>query len=291
MFFEIKAPDGFRAISSSQAVMEYGKPLLDKLAEEGDLEEMNEALQLTSLLWNYTLFVGQEREKEKKRKEVVRQLKGKLKITEGEAVEFLKEMVERKSYLFPPTIQPEYPMVMFVRKETRSAIAKFNYEGISFSEEPIRPSEEDREMISDLQTLDKYLAEGVDYGEWEDHYFGLEERCHERYQQWLIDKGISEYSEVFSFCVEVYLNYVYRYEHTDFVSLKNISRAYLEEFFYDHLLRKVVVEPQEYVWWLPALKFFQIFLQEKGYLKKAQPILKLLDKIEPHFIEILRQRY
>src|SRR3989339_564664 len=46
----MEPPKGFIAISSSQALMEYAKPLMEKNAES--LEELNRRMELASSLWN-----------------------------------------------------------------------------------------------------------------------------------------------------------------------------------------------------------------------------------------------
>ena len=45
--------------------------------------------------------------------------------------------------------------------------------------------------------------------------------------------------------------------------------------------------------WLPSLKLFYRFLNEKGYLssKETAVLLGSLDAMEPHFLEILQKRY
>ena len=49
---DLGAPEGFRSISFSQAIMEYGTPLVEQSKNEN---AMNAALQLSGLLWNYAL--------------------------------------------------------------------------------------------------------------------------------------------------------------------------------------------------------------------------------------------
>ena len=89
-----------------------------------------------------------------------------------------------------------------------------------------------------------------------------------------------------------YINTVNTYMHQDIITLQNVSAIYIEEFFADYLLRKMMVEhPQEYTHWAPALKLFYTFLSEKGYLRDAALPIRLLDEFEPHLITILRKRY
>ncbi len=76
-----------------------------------------------------------------------------------------------------------------------------------------------------------------------------------------------------------------------FFHLKTVLPIYIEEFFVDHVLRKVIVEPHEYIKWPPALKLFYNCLYEIGYMENPERVIRLLDEIEPHFIGILRDRY
>ena len=63
------------------------------------------------------------------------------------------------------------------------------------------------------------------------------------------------------------------------------------EFFEDFLIRKMMVEPAQYILWPPALKFFYLFLHEKGYLNKSDKIIGQIDKIEPYFIKVLKHQF
>ncbi len=119
----------------------------------------------------------------------------------------------------------------------------------------------------------------------------MEKDCAKRFEKWLIEKGMEEYSRKFPFYLNTYLNFIYRYIHDDLVTLKSVSPRYFEEFLFDHILRKVIVEPQEYSCWPPAMKLFYRFLYEKNYLDDPEPIINQINKIEPRFIELLRKRF
>ena len=79
--------------------------------------------------------------------------------------------------------------------------------------------------------------------------------------------------------------------HDDIVLLKEVPPIYIEEFFTDYVLRKVMVDPNEYVQFIPAIKTFYTFLHEKGYIDNPEPMIELLDAYELTFIEILRKRF
>ena len=92
-------------------------------------------------------------------------------------------------------------------------IAPFNWDDLTLAAEPVPPDDEDRELVEALQRLDQYMADGVDYGEWEDLFLSMKDSCCERFFQWLRHKGVEEYSQEFAGCVEVYLDFVYGYMH------------------------------------------------------------------------------
>lgn len=289
-FADMEAPEDFRPISMSQAIVEYGKPLAS-LTENNDEVDFNEILQMSSAFWNYSISFKDGREDEKLKSKIIGLLQSRFGMHTEQASDFLMEMVERKNYLFPEEIQPKFSTMMFIRKEIQHLITEFNYNKLKYSDEPIEPDEEDKELIKMISDIDRYLYDGVDYGVWEDDFFSMEEKCVDRYEKWLDDKGLAEYDEKFSFCVETFLNFVYGYMHDDIVILRSVLPKYFQEFFSDYALRKAIVEPHEYVNWPPGLKLLYRFLHEKGYVEDPEPITQLLDEIEPYFIEILRKRY
>ena len=80
--------------------------------------------------------------------------------------------------------------------------------------------------------------------------------------------------------------------HDDIVLLKSVGWIYWKEFFEDYLVRKVMVEkPTEYMDWAPALKLFYRFLHKKGYLEDPIPMVSLIDRVEPDFINVLRKQF
>ena len=111
------------------------------------------------------------------------------------------------------------------------------------------------------------------------------------FEKWLLEKGVEKYKDEFVFYIEVFLNYTYRYDHYDMVTLQSMTLECLEEFFYDHILRKVMLEPNEYVQFPPAIKLFYRFLSEKEYLNNSDTIEIMIDEIEPKLLIILRKRF
>jgi len=288
-FSDMDAPDGFRPVSITQAMMEFAKQIMEDAKGENLQDE--EALQIATILWNYQIMIEDGNEGDSILSELTKEIKSSFGLNDKEASEYIQKMVEKKKHLFPPEIQPRHPMTIFMRKEISHLIPEFSYSKIDLSGESIPPDDEDKKLIKSIIKMDQYIINGADYDDWEDHYFAMKEECSAKFYNWLNDKGLSEFSEDFPYWVEIYLNFIYSYMHDDIVLLEKVSPIYIEEFFADYVLRKIIIEPHEYVQFIPAIKMFYVFLNEKGYIDEPGPIVKLVDAFEPHFIEILRKRF
>lgn len=286
----IDAPPGFQAIPMTQGVIEYAKPLMDYV-DKGIVKDPNEVYQIAMALWNYDISV-KEGDFRITKKEIIKQIEQKLKLNTDEASDFFDMMVRRKEHLFPDEIQPAHPMTMFMRQEKHYIISEFNYTKLNLSDEIYDSTIEDEKVVHELNLMDDYIADGVAYDEWEDHFFQMKEKCKNRFENWLRLKNVKEYCEDFPHNIEVYLDFIFGYMHDDDdINLKNVTSIYIEEFFVDYLLRKVHTEPPEYITWPPAMKLFYQFLKEIGYIERPEKVTKLINKIEPVFVNILKERY
>jgi hypothetical protein len=283
---EPDAPPGFRPISATQAMMEYATPIM-AYVDDGAVEDINEALQVSLLLWNSTLPEAPAAARQS-REEIVSQIETTLQLGRQDADALYDQMIERKAYLFPDDIQPNNPMTMFMRKEVEYLITPFEESQLTLSDEIIPPNDDDNTFVKALEELDARIDFGEDYGDWESDFFEMQELCCERYRHWLLAKGVPEtFSQQFAFCLEPYLNFIYQYDAGDVL---HVVPDVIEEFFMDWLMRKVMVKPPEYTKWPPALRLFYRFLSEKGYLDDPEPMLKGLYDIEPEFIELVKSR-
>lgn len=104
---EMGAPDGFRAIGMAHAMMEYGKPLNDYFGKTPQgMNDLNKLMKLSMLLWNHALDEEKGEARSARKSEVVTALSEAFGLN-GEATEALRDrMVERRSWLFPPEVQP-----------------------------------------------------------------------------------------------------------------------------------------------------------------------------------------
>jgi hypothetical protein len=283
---EPDAPNGFRPISTTQAMLEYAAPIM-AYVENGTVADPNDALQVGLLLWNSTLPAVPVAMRQA-RSAIVAQIETTLQMDRQEAEAFYDKMIERKAYLFPDEIQPEGSMTMFMRKEVEYLITPFAESQLHLSDEIIPPDGDDDTFLHALEQLEARIDFGEDYSDWEADFFAMQERCCERYRHWLRAKGVSEtLSQQFAFCLDPYLSFIYQY---DAGSVLDVLPGALEEFFMDWLIRKVMVKPPEYTQWPPALRLFYRFLSEKGYLDDPEPILQGLYAIEPAFIALVKQR-
>jgi len=284
------APEGFRSIGMAQAMMEYAKPLME-MVEEGGIEDIEGATQAAMVLWNYALCVEEGHETRKTEKDIVKAIMAGFDLDKTSARALFTKMIERRSYLFPPDIQPKGSPFMFIRKEVRHIIRPFDYDTLDLSDEIIPPDEKDKALVGRINELDRHMKAGTDYEEYESLFFSLKDECQSRFEKWLADKGLTQDAGLFSDCLHIYLDFIYGYMHDDTIALESVAPVYFVEFFEDFLLRKMMAEPNEYVYWPPALKLFYRFLHEKGYLESPAKIIEAIGKVEPYFIEVLRKQF
>jgi hypothetical protein len=284
------APEGFRSIPMSQAIMEYAKPLLEFAKDEEDA--FNDTLQIGMLIWNYSISVEEGKGDKKIENKILKSLSSAYSLKKDEAITLLTKMTDRYNHLFPKDKQPEPGTpFMYIRKEVHYLIKPLDFKRLAFSNEIFPPEQEDVDLIEKIEELDGYIENNADYSSYEDLLFSLHDECRERFEKWLTAKGLKEGIENFSFCLQTYLDFIYAYMHDDTVVLKSVPDIYFLDFFEDFLLRKMMAEPMEYVYWPPALKLFYRFLHEKGYLDNPDDLISKIDKIEPYFIEVLRKQF
>ena len=286
---EYHPPEGFHAVPYMQAMMAVAEPLQKLANDDGGDEGMEDANNMMSVLmniWNSTLPKMPEHQK-KTREELVEQICDAYQMDETDAEALLDEILERKAYLVPDDIQPEDPRTMFIRKEREYQIAPINDAQVAFQDNRLAISPEDVEMLRQLRRLDGMLADGEEFDRWESLYFEVERACGGRYFEWLKANGVQEeYYNAFPFCIEFFLDFVYRYN----AGTPEILQYHeLEDFLLYHLVRKMMVRPEDYALWLPAIRFFYRFLGEKQYLSDPQRVIGFVNSIEPEFLAYLKE--
>ncbi len=287
---DIQAPSGFRVVSYSQAMMKYAGPVMEA-SESEDIKDLNEKMQIAMTIWNYAIAADLLAGPRPSEEEIIHKICNALKISNQEAAEFFKKMIEWKSFLFPEELQQKGAPFMVMRKEVSHLIAQFDLQRINLSDKPISPDQEDKKFINNLKKLDSFIMRRADYDEYEDLFTSVRENSTELFYKWLIAKGVEESREELVWFPELLSDFVYGYLHEDAFVLKSIPPGYLSVFFSDFVLRKVVIEPHLYTYIPASIKLFYKFLWEKKYLDNPVPVISVIDEIEPHFIEILREGF
>ena len=278
-----EVPEGFRAVSMTQAMMEFADPLMEYV-ENGTVADPNDALQIGVALWNFASPSG-VLEKES-RKDLIKNISKTLRLTSQEAEALFNRMIERKAHLFPEEVQPQGAMTMFMRKETEYEIVPFDEGQLQLSEDPVPDTQDDRKLIDALLRMDQFLDEEAEYDAWESHFFSMADLFRESFEAWLGAKGCPEtYGDLFPFCADLFLTFLYQYEG---IGLRSVSKNVLDGFFMSFVMRKAIVKPPEYVYWPSALRLCFAYLAEKGYLKNVDRTLKSINVIEPKFIALVK---
>jgi len=280
-------PEGFRAIPVLQAIMAITEPLQKFVGEESE-KTIERMMSVMMDIWNFTLPQVPVQQK-KTRDDLIEQFCDMYHIDETDAEELLDEIIELKEYLLPDDIQPDDPRTMFIRKDREYQILPVDDSKIAFQEGRLVISPEDVDMLMELRRLDGMLADGEDFDKWEPLYFEVEQACGERFFEWLQAKGVQEeYSNAFPYCIEFFLNFVYRHNAG---TLEILQYHELEDFLLYHLVREIAIRPEDYVLWLPAIRFFYRFLGEKMYMNDPERVIRLVNNIEPEFLKFLKDTF
>ena len=290
---DIQPPDGFRSVSTTQALMEYASPIMDIAPlPTNDIKRANEILNVATEIWNYTIDESILKEGKKSEKEMLSLISQRLGLDQDKANEFLSMMVERKDFLFPDEVQPKGYPFMFLRKQVSYLISKFNNEELNLSKKILDPNVTEIGLVENIDRLDQYIVASADYGQFEKLLLKVQDTVFDRFKIWLSKKGVSKHQEQFAYMAGVYLEFMYGYEHEQPLILKEGPGKYLVEFTVDFILRKVSFEPWEYTLVPSALRLFYTFLYEKGYFHEPPNVMtEFIDRLEPRFIDILKERF
>lgn len=287
---EIEPPKGFRPVSITQAILEYSKPFDEKLGEKTE-DNFKLVMDLGMNMWNFTEARISYEEKSVLKVKIILSLVNNLKMKKNEANDFFDKMVERKEYLFPQSIQSEDTMMFFIRKEDMVFIPDFDYSQIKISKIPIPADEKDQDCIKSILFIDAQINQGADYLKWEKKYFQMCDKCKDRFIKWMEDKGVKKLVQDMAFNIDFFLKFIYTYRHEEEFTLRFLPALALNEFFGDFLIRKMLVKPHEYTYYIPSIKLFYEFLADKNYINDSQTYIAQLDEIEPQFMKILREHF
>lgn len=285
-------PEGFRTISSSQAMMEYARPIMEKTESEEDLEG---AMQAAMVFWNYSLALKNQKsdpELAAMKKTIMGELRESFNMDETSAQEFLDMMVARYDHLFPEEIQPKGVPFMFIRKEVKYLIRPIEGGRIKLDETPLAIGKKEHAHIEKLRQLDDMIGSERDWDDIENVLSSVKEPVAEFFQNWLIAKGLEvRLAGDLSNCLFLWFDFIYAYGHNEDTCLASVPASSWDEFFHDFLLRKMMVEPPIYVNWPPALKLFYKYLGERGFVENRDEADQFIRDVEPDFYDLLKRQF
>lgn len=291
-FPEIQPPDGFRKLSASQALIEFGRPLFEMVPQPNSASKANEVFGVIPEIWNFAIDEQVATLGRKTEKQIITLISRKLGWPQGKARDFFSMMVERKRFLFPEEAQPKGTPYVFMRKEVTYLITRFDYERLNLSPEIIPANGLDSKAVKNLQKLDQSIECSEDYDKLEKLFLDVELGLLKRFSRWLVQKEVGEYTDQYCFTVGTYVDFIYGYEHQPLLTLRAEPGKYLVEFMIDFLLRKTSMEPWEYTLAPTALRLLYTFLYEKGYLDEPPTLMiGFIDIIDGHFIEYLKEQF
>ena len=294
---DLQPPDGFRLVSPTQAIMEYGKPLMEMIPMPDDVSKANEVFGVVPEIWNYTLDdkripEGKKSEGKKSEKEMLSLISQRLGFDKKKSHDFLSKMVERKNNLFPAEVQPKGSPFMFIRKVVSSLISRFDYERLKLNPEVLPPNTLDIKLVRYLNKLDQYIKRSANYDKYNKLLLNVQDGVFYRFNEWLSAKGLSEHQQQFSFITEGYLIFIYGYQHEHPLTLKDRPGKYLAKFVVDYLLGKTSMEPWEYTLAPATLRLIYRFLYEKEYLDEPPDMMmEFIDILEPPYIDVLKEQF
>jgi hypothetical protein len=293
---EIQPPPGFKLVSLTQAMVEYAWPLLqipyaEDIDEHEDIDESHDGMWIAVEIWNCSNSGKSGKAARSAKNEIIdkiRKIKG---ISDQEADELFKKMLERKSFLFPEELQPEGLPFKVMRKVISHLITPFDQGRLTLPAQPIPPDKEDKSFISNLKKLDSVYMRKADYGEYVNIFRYVSKNCNGLFGKWLMIKGVDEFREDLVWLPEIFCHFVYSGVGRDRFVIKSIRRPNLALFFLEFVLEEICVEPLFYTYFPASMKLFYRFLCEKKYLDDPAPIMAAIDEIEPHYIERLRENF
>ena len=290
-FSTIEAPDGFKTVSASQGLMYYGEPILSKAKNTNDdINTLNKNFQIAVQIWNYVNPRIEHSQEEKS--EIIQQIKDLLDIEDIGAENFFEMMVQRKNNLFPEEIQPEGVTILFQRK-----IDTFQIEPVQLSELGIHSDRKVditkyEEILERLKDLDRRIENEHEYLDYEDLMFEAKESFESKFVEWMKELKFKDKNiENTCFAFSVYYDFIYGYMHEDITKLNSVEKGYIQEFFRDYAIRKVMINPEEQAEWTGAIEIAYLFLLDIQYIDEinAKRIQKYIKEEEPRFIKYLRK--
>jgi hypothetical protein len=287
-FGDSDALEGFRPISIAQAMMEYGRPLVESLAPQ-NADDMEGAQLMVSTLWNLAISIERGETSNDSREKVVRAFAEVLEQPEDQVDAMVQVMLDRKTWLFPPDLQPDMSMLMIMRKEERHDITFVTEASLLAGDPAYSANDDDNALHDQLVDLDLKIANEDDGDEWQDALNDVKEEADRRFRAWLEPRVAAEHLDDLLFVVNLFMDFAYFFLGCSMTSLRQQD---FEEFFLEFILQKVNLDdPTCMEKWPAALKLFYSFLADVGYVDDAQSARSHIDSVHEVYTDSLRKFY
>lgn len=280
----------FRPLPFIQAMMHYARPLMDMSPGE-DLAPTPDIFQMAVSIWNYASPLAVSDRHEKQRRELIKAISSTFRVDKAEGARIFEMMVERREFLMPQDLQLPNPFFMFVRRDVSYLLSEFDYARIKFSADPAPRHDDDEAWLSGLRELDSWVRDGGEVWEYEDDVTEVKDKLFASFWEWLPAKGLEEFADDFHFYAGTYFEFVYECDHGKVVTLESVPVSSLEKFFSDFVLRKALTQPTKYPTCPAAVMFLYKFLEDKGYIRNAKPMIRKVGELEPIFFMFLKELF
>lgn len=151
---------------------------------------------------------------------------------------------------------------------------------------------EDLKVVHNLNRLDQLVIKFADPDRHDELLWDVQQGVMERFNIWLTQKGFDQNRSTILTFSEIFLTFIYGVNREEPITLKSASGQSLTEFMVNYLFRNTSMKVGEYALCPSAIRLLYLFLQRKGYLiDLAGNMITLVEKIEPLFLYLLRERY
>lgn len=267
--------DGFRIVGPSQAMLDFGKPIVEVFKNE-DPEVFNLALQFVQFCWNLAVT-----EDDQITKQMMKEFQP---LSKDKDIKILIDsMIERHHLMFPTIKQDKgfHIRERVIDEPEPVDEAYFDESSVIISAEIIPANDKDRTLFEKLTLLeDSIRTDNEDY--FEKHFENVQDRLIDRFEDWCHQKGATEEQiEHFCFAVNRYIDFLYGYQG---VTLGKANDSIFDRFMTEFWIRKTWAEAESITAMPMALKLFYQFLKEKEFIKNDKPFQTMINRYKAKFL-------
>ncbi len=267
--------DGFRVVGPAQAMMDWGKPILERFADSE--EGMNEAMSFLQMCWNIAVM-DDGADKERAKRDFVRHL------GRNDLAGQVDYLLKRHKLMFPTLNQEKsfYLRERVIDELTEKDRKYFDEQAVKLSEEVFGPGLLDRKISQRLAEVDEsVLSREAGGSSYEKRFARLADDLIDRFDDWCRKKGANEeQAGHFSFAANRFLDFLYRYVGRP---LSTADGSAFKEFMTIFWIRKTFAEAEGLTAMPMGLHLFYRFLREKELVDDDARFQKYIQQFKPAF--------